>query len=284
MSDIVFLEPLFIKSIWGGNSIKNVFDHIISDEPIEEAWVISGHSEADLKIKNGKFKNMNLGFVYRKNKHLFGNMKSDQFPFLVRLIDVNEDLPLEVHAEVAKAFYVIKAQKGQAMRIGNFAQTKEEWRHKIIENTYVDLMMRKPLTEGDFIYIPAGTVYQLQKGVLLMEFGLSLGKSYNSIDHLDMLINSISLSAHEEVNAHQLFLVDGSKIIQYINRKAFTIEKWEIRDVLDLENRGFKMMSILSGKGFVNGTKIKKGEHFIILNDIKHLQLEGTMEIIVSYL
>ena len=279
MSDLVFLESIFKEQSWGGDAFSRKFEYEILSNHTGEAYVISGISDADLKIKNGKFKNLNLGSVYRRNRHLFNNLKNDKFPYLVRLLDVNEDLGVEVHSEVAKAYYVLEAKKEAKILFGHQAQSKEELKENLIA-----LMIERPVAKGDFIYVPAGVAHALLKGVLLMELGLSSGKTYTAREQEVEFMNTVSVPYFDEKIVYKTFLLDASRITQFLDKKAFTVEKWKIRDVLDLENKSFKMISVISGKGFINGTKIKKGEHLIILGDTKHIQLEGTMELIVSYL
>ncbi|HBG33138.1 MAG: hypothetical protein A2084_00920 [Tenericutes bacterium GWC2_39_45] len=279
MSDLMFLESIFKEQSWGGDAFIKTFEYEILNHRTGEAYVISGISDADLKIKNGKFKNLNLGSVYRRNRHLFNNLKSDKFPYLVRLLDVNEDIGVEVHSEVAKAYYVLDAKKDAKILIGHGALSKEELKHNLNE-----LMIERPVSKGDFIYVPAGVAYALLKGVLMMELRLSSGKTFTASEQEAEFMSTVSVPSFDEKIAHKTFLLDASRITQFLDKKAFTVEKWEIRDVLDLENKSFKMMSVISGKGFINGTKLKKGEHLIILSDTKHIQLEGNMELIVSYL
>ena len=279
MSDLMFLESIFKEQSWGGDAFIKTFEYEILNHRTGEAYVISGISDADLKIKNGKFKNLNLGSVYRRNRHLFNNLKSDKFPYLVRLLDVNEDIGVEVHSEVAKAYYVLDSKKDAKILFGHGALSKEELKHNLNE-----LMIERPVSKGDFIYVPAGVAYALLKGVLMMELRLSSGKTFTAREQEAEFMSTVSVPSFDEKIAHKTFLLDASRITQFLDKKAFTVEKWEIRDVLDLENKSFKMMSVISGKGFINGTKLKKGEHLIILSDTKHIQLEGNMELIVSYL
>jgi len=279
MSDLVFLESIFKEQSWGGDAFIKIFDSEILNHHTGEAYVISSLADFDLKIKNGKFKGLNLGSVFRRNRHLFNNLKNDKFPYLVRLLDVNEDLDVEVHSEVAKAYYVLEAKRDAKMLYGHKAQSKEE-----LEANLLELMIERPVAKGDFIYVPAGIAYALLRGVLLMELGLSSGKTFSARAQEAEFMNTVSVPYFDEKIDSKTFLLDASRITQFLDKKAFTVEKWEIRDVLDLENKNFKMMSVISGKGFINGTKLKKGEHLIILGDTKHIQLEGTMELIVSYL
>lgn len=284
MSDLLFLDPVFKEKSWGGDSLRNKFEYELPSDHIGEAWVISGHKDVDLVIKNGKFKHLNLGSVYQKNRNLFNHLKKDHFPFLVRLLDVNEDLPIEVHTDVAIAYYILDAKKDATIILGHSAKTKDELKEVIEQNKLDEIVIHKTVKKGDFIYVPAGTLYGLKKGLLLMELGLSSGKSYESTLHMKEFMKSVAVPYVFDPIIYRTFLLDASKITQYVDHLAFSVEKWEIRDVLDLENKGFKMMSVISGKGFINGTKIKKGEHFIILSDTSHIQLEGNMGIIVSYL
>lgn len=309
MDDLLFLEPLFKERIWGGEALRTEFKYNIPSSHTGEAWVISGHSNGDSTITNGRFKGMKLGSVYRRNRNLFSNLKDEKFPLLTKILDANDDLSVQVHPNDAYAkkfandlgktecWYVLDAKKDSYIIYGHQAKTKQEFKQMMEENKWDELLTKKYVKKGDFIYVPSGTLHALGKGLLILETQQSSDTTYRVYDYhrVDESGHERDLHIKEAVDVttipnldcdykYKTFLVDASKITQFISNSFFTVEKWDIRDVLELENRGFKLMSVISGKGFINGIKLEKGMNFIVCSNTTHIQFEGNMEMIVSYI
>jgi len=309
MNTILFIEPVFKERIWGGDALKKEFGYDIPSVHTGEAWVISGHINGDSRILNSKFKGMTLSSVFKKNKHLFNNIKDQKFPLLTKILDANDDLSVQVHPDDTYAkknggdlgktecWYVLDAEKGAYIIYGHLAQNKEEFVRMIDENRWDELLNKQYVKKGDFIYVPSGTLHALGKGLLVLETQQSSDTTYRVYDynrkddkgnlrdlHLKEALEVTNVPHVERKIESKVFYVDASKITQFVSNSFFTVEKWDVQDVLDIDIRGFKLMSVIAGKGFINQKEIKKGEHFIILSDTKHIQLEGNMQLIVSYL
>jgi mannose-6-phosphate isomerase class I len=105
------------------------------------------------------------------------------FPILVKLIDAQQSLSLQVHPgdEAARRlegrcegknemWYVISAQPGAKLVMGfELPFTKVEIRDCIHSNTMMEVVRQIPVQAGDCFPIPAGMLHAIGKGVLIAE-------------------------------------------------------------------------------------------------------------------
>lgn len=95
-------EPLLKSTIWGGNKIIN-FKHLnLQQEKVGESWEISGVPGNESIVADGEMKGKSLNevvaqlkdsFLGKENYQRFGN----EFPLLIKFIDANTDLSIQVH-------------------------------------------------------------------------------------------------------------------------------------------------------------------------------------------
>ena len=101
-------EPLFLKSqmhdkIWGGTKLREAFGYDIPTETTGEYWAISAHPNGVSVIKNGIYEGEGLDQLYREHNELFGHPKSEVFPLLIKILDANDWLSVQVHPDDAFA-------------------------------------------------------------------------------------------------------------------------------------------------------------------------------------
>lgn len=174
-------EPLFLKSqmhdkIWGGTKLREAFGYDIPTETTGEYWAISAHPNGVSVIKNGIYEGEGLDQLYREHKELFGHPKSEVFPLLIKILDANDWLSVQVHPDDAFAlahegelgktecWYIIAADEGAEIIYGHNAKSKEELRQWIEEGRWDDLLTKIPVKAGDFFYVPSGTMHAIGKG------------------------------------------------------------------------------------------------------------------------
>ena len=111
MLEPLFFKPIYKQLVWGGNNIKTIFNRDINEEKIGESWELSAHTNGISKIINEAFNNSDLYELFNnksRRKEIFGNkcLRMDRFPILIKLIDSQENLLIQVHPndEYAKKY------------------------------------------------------------------------------------------------------------------------------------------------------------------------------------
>ena len=92
MGHILRMNPVFKEMIWGGTKLKDIYGYEIPSDHTGECWAISAHKNGDCTIADGEYKGKTLSWLFENHRELFGNIKGDQFPLLVKIIDAKNDL------------------------------------------------------------------------------------------------------------------------------------------------------------------------------------------------
>ncbi len=195
-------KPIFKDKIWGGNKIKQILNKDYS--PLEncgEIWVLSGVEGNETEVQNGFLKGNNLSEITEiYMDELLGDAiftkYGEKFPLLIKFIDANDDLSIQVHPddEVAmkkhnsfgksEMWYVMQADAGAEIITGfNRPMDKETYLQYFEKNAFKEILNVEKALEGDVYYQPAGRVHAIGKGVLLAEIQQSSDVTYRIFDY-----------------------------------------------------------------------------------------------------
>ena len=310
-------EPLFLKSqmhekIWGGTKLHDVFGYEIPSKTTGEYWAISAHPNGVSTIANGRYKGYGLDQLYREEKALFGNPKSEVFPLLTKILDANDWLSVQVHPDDTYAlehegehgktecWYVIAADEGAEIIYGHNAKSKEELAQMITAGDWEHLLTKIPVKAGDFFYVPSGTMHAIGKGILILETQQSSDTTYRVYDfdrkdasgktrdlHLKQSIDVLTIG--KPANSTPARVISGNlDLTTLVSNAFFTVYKWQISGQVDFKRKApYLLLSVLEGQGqlVIEGTSypIKKGNHFILPNDVNSWELTGELTLIVSH-
>lgn len=97
--EVIFLKPVFKEMIWGGNKLKSEFGYDIPGDKTGECWAIAAHDNGDCVVDGGNYDGMRLSNLWNNHRELFGNIVGDRFPLLIKIIDANDDLSIQVHPD-----------------------------------------------------------------------------------------------------------------------------------------------------------------------------------------
>jgi mannose-6-phosphate isomerase len=308
MSDILFLKPVFKERIWGGKRLQTEFGYEIPYEKTGECWAISAHPHGASVITEGPYQGMTLDQVYAKYRHLFNHHPSKSFPLLTKILDANDDLSVQVHPDdlyalqfekdlgKTECWYVLDAIEGAEIIYGHRAQSKEALKNMIDDHQWDELLIRKKVKKNDFIYVPAGTIHAIGKGILILESQQSSDTTYRLYDydrqddqgkhrelHIRQSIEVTQTPHKDPILSIKKATFNKSSITTFVSNSFFTVEKWDIQDQLTLKSNHFKLMSVIEGSGLINGFPIQKGSHFIITAMTKEIIFKGDLSLICSY-
>ena len=197
------MRPFFLKApikdyIWGGTKLRTLFGKESDYERLAESWELSCHPDGECTICGGEFDGMKLsGFISQHPEAVGTGFKSgDRFPVLVKLIDAEKDLSVQVHPDndyarkhendsgKTEMWYVISADIGSELIYGFKEElTKEEFRQAIEDNTLMDKVNRVPVRQGDVFFIKPGTLHAIGKGILIAEIQQSSNVTYRVYDY-----------------------------------------------------------------------------------------------------
>lgn len=310
----LFLSPVFKQRIWGGTALRDRFNYDIPSDSTGECWAISAHANGTCFVQNGIYEGLTVRQLWSDHRHLFGNSEGDSFPLLTKILDANWDLSVQVHPDDSYAkqhendlgktecWYIIDCEENAEIIFGHTAKTKEEFAARIQNGEWGKLLRTIKIKPGDFFFVPSGTIHALGAGTLVLETQQSSDTTYRVYDydrkddkgnqrelHLDKAIDVVQIPHQDPVIERQVKDIGKNKIITYIQSPFFTVEKWEIRQAISLEqNHDFLLISVIEGEGEIisdTGTyKFQFGDHFILPFGFGRYRVEGNADFIVSFI
>ncbi|OCX52459.1 mannose-6-phosphate isomerase [Mucilaginibacter sp. PPCGB 2223] len=221
------LYPLKFKSIykdkiWGGQKIKTYLGKDFGNLPnCGETWEISGVKTDVSVVDGGALDGESLAdlleqykgeLVGKKIYAHFGNI----FPLLVKFIDANDWLSIQVHPndELAKKrhnsfgktemWYIIESDPGSTLIAGFNQQIDEKtYLEKLNSGHLMDILNVETADAGDTFFLPAGRVHTIGKGLLLAEIQQTSDITYRiyDFDRVDDQGNKRELHTQEALAA-----------------------------------------------------------------------------------
>lgn len=310
MKDIFFLKPVFKEMIWGGNRLKSDFAYDIPSDNTGECWAVSAHKNGDCEIANGEYQGLTLSQLWKDHREVFGNVAGDVFPLLIKIIDAKADLSIQVHPDDAYAkehengslgktecWYILDCDEDAKIVIGHHAKTKEELADMIHKNEWDKLIRVLPIKKGDFFQIVPGTVHAIKAGTLILETQQNSDITYRLYDygrlqngkprelHIDKSIDVIGCPHKDITASHKITKLEGATIDQLISCDFYTVNSIEVNGSQTFpQTEPFTILSVVSGEGAIDGTRITKGDHFILPYGYGEYELSGNMQIISSHI
>jgi mannose-6-phosphate isomerase len=194
-------RPVLKETMWGGNTLKERFRKKAgAGALVGESWEITGMHDDSSLVANGYLKDNTLeeiAEVYMDE--LLGESVYDrygtEFPLLIKIIDANDRLSIQVHPDDRLAeerhhawgktemWYVIDAKPGAVIYTGFRKKiTREEYLERLAGKRLEEIINATPVRAGDAFFIPAGMVHAIGAGVLLAEIQQTSDVTYRIFD------------------------------------------------------------------------------------------------------
>ena len=191
-------SPIYKEKVWGGRTLEKIGRTLPGDAntKIGESWELvdlsttsvsggGGGSERSV-VNNGPLAGKTLHeLIEQFGKDLIGDLPltdDGNFPLLVKFLDANEHLSVQVHPSQAYAdahddaflksecWYVVEATaEGCIFKGIKEGVTPDQYRKAIEDGNVEELMIKIPVKPGDCHYLPSGTCHALGAGVLVAE-------------------------------------------------------------------------------------------------------------------
>lgn len=308
-NDLLFLEPVFHTKIWGGRRLEKEFGYTIPDGAVGECWAISAHPSGDCVVREGAYKGKYLSELWAQEPHLFAGATGDRFPLLIKIIDAEGDLSIQVHPDDSYArehengslgksecWYVLAAEEGATIVVGQKAHSREEFEACVDKGAWSDLLNEIPIHAGDFFQINPGTVHAIKAGTLILETQQSSDITYRVYDYdrvqddgtkrelhleksLDVIRYDVSAPTSGAVTQPE---IDG--VTRLVENECYAVDKVVVRGSYTRnELWPFECVSVVAGSGSAAGHEVHKGDHFVVPAHFGPLDLSGEMTIICSH-
>ncbi len=191
---ILKLKPACKDYVWGGRRLIEEFGIDCDKKILAEAWMLSCHPDGASTLANGE----TLADYIKHDKKISGTNCRDfrEFPILIKFIDAAKNLSVQVHPpddyalahenQLGKTemWYILDAAENAVVYCGFKKKiSREEFTARIKDNSLLEVLNAVTVRRGDVIFIPAGTIHAVGKGVLLAEIQQSSNVSYRIYDY-----------------------------------------------------------------------------------------------------
>lgn len=263
----MLFQPNLRPVIWGGRKLKPWKGMTADDEAIGESWEISVVPSSVSTVANGIHAGRSLCDVVSKfpQEILGGHVAkryANQFPLLVKFIDAERDLSIQVHPDDAMAqrvhgemgktemWYVIDARPGACLYAGfKEEMTPNEYKQRVADGSIIEVLARHEVKPGDVFYLPAGRVHAICGGILLAEIQQSGDITYRIFDYNRLDRDGKPRELHTELAAQALnfkvekeyrttYTAHKNGICQLADSPYFTVNMMELNQTTqrDLQN------------------------------------------------
>lgn len=193
------LKPAAKNYLWGGSRLNDDFGKGIDLCPLAETWECSTHPDGPSVVASGPLAGCGLDEVLRSRPELLGDhaRQAGELPILVKMIDAQKDLSVQVHPDddyaqrfehgqrgKTEMWYVLDAAPGATLVYGfNRDLRPDEVRRSVADGTIETYLQKVPVQKDDVFYIEAGTVHAIGAGALIAEIQENSNLTYRLYDY-----------------------------------------------------------------------------------------------------
>jgi mannose-6-phosphate isomerase len=191
-------KPIFKDRVWGGRKLAALYGKDLPPGTrIGESWEISDRPGDVSVIANGPLAGRDLHWLVENHaKELLGaaRLQTGRFPLLIKLLDAQEELSLQVHPPAGKAaelggepkteiWYIAQAEPGAALYVGlNRGVTRASFEAGLAAGTVADCFHKVPVSAGDAMFLPSGRVHAIGAGLVIFEIQQNSDTTYRVFD------------------------------------------------------------------------------------------------------
>ncbi|MEZ4590977.1 MAG: type I phosphomannose isomerase catalytic subunit [Chloroflexota bacterium] len=299
----LLFEPVLKDYIWGGRNLEKLGRKLPAEGVVAESWEIAGHEDGTTRVVNGRFAGKLLTELHQElGLDLIGSRSAwaqerGKFPLLIKLLDANRPLSVQVHPqddyalknegnELGKTemWVVLHAEPGAEIIYGvSQGISQKDFRVAIESNQLEPFLHRIPVKAGDHVCVPAGSLHAIMGGLLIAEIQQNSNTTYRVYDwgrvghdgqprplHIDKALDVINFGQiAPSLSPPRLLYDDGDiKHVLLCQNEYFVTERLEMAPGSIFSNRcsgeTMEIWGVLQGTVMVNDLELS-GVQFVLL-------------------
>jgi mannose-6-phosphate isomerase len=273
-------RPTFKQRVWGGRELERLYHKPLPPGvPIGESWEISDRPGDVSVVSNGPLAGKDLRWLMENHAAgLLGDARPQggRFPLLLKILEAQEKLSLQVHppAAVASAlagdpktemWYVAEAAPGAELYVGlKRGVTRAEFEQRIKAGTVAECFHRVGVQAGDAMFLPSGRVHALGAGLVIFEIQQNSDTTYRVFDwnrlgldgkprelHIPQSLASIDFNDYEPSLVPRAFALNGGQRVRpLVDDPLFTAEAQEAGAgaKVALQPKKMQIIALLAGR------------------------------------
>ncbi len=290
-----------MERIWGGRKLAELFGKKLpANKPIGESWEIVDRPEAQSIVANGPYGGKTLHELWSQHrKEVFGDVpEAPRFPLLIKLLDAQGKLSLQVHppAKIAaklggepktEFWYIASAEPDAELFVGfRKSITRDQFGKSLRDGAAAADVHTIRVKSGDVMFLPAGRIHAVGAGNVLVEIQQNSDTTYRVFDW-----NRVDQSTGKTRQLHvdqALECIDyddvAPKLIEpkdelLVKHELFEIQKWSLDSPREITPPGqFAIVNCLTGSLSCADVDLSAGEFFLVPASLQDRQLKPRTE------
>lgn len=189
-------SPTYVHPIWAGDAIAKARGLPTDTEHnYGEAFDVSAHPDVCVTIANGPLAGMHLDdAISAHHDDIIGTLP-DHDVIQITFMDARETLSIQVHPneeqaqrldgdhEKTESWYILHAEPGATLIGGSTTTDLDALRAAAADDSIGERFGKRiAVSEGDFVFVPAGTMHALGAGIFAVEVGSFGNRTYRMCD------------------------------------------------------------------------------------------------------
>ena len=307
------------NAIWAGKRLKNEFGKESENDTISETWELTVRRDEMSRILNGESEGKTLAEYFEENGYdcVTPDFKSgDRFPLLIKLIDAEDVLSVQVHPddEYAKRvegdsgktemWHVIDAKEGAKLIYGlKPGIGQAEFSRAVAEGRIGEVVNEIDVAAGDTYFIPAGMVHAIGAGILIAEIQQNADLTYRVYDfdrvgadgkkrelHIEKALDVTRAFSEDEINSIRYSKGHDALSGELLaNSEFFSVRKLTLNgqtERLDVTAESFLSILCTEGEGKLTfggeDYSLSRGDSYFLPAGMGECDLTGRVMVIIS--
>jgi mannose-6-phosphate isomerase len=252
-------QPIFKERVWGGRNIERLYGKPLPpNQVIGESWEITDRPEGVSVVANGPLAGKTLRWLMENHAaELLGPERTGvkTFPLLVKILDAQGKLSLQVHPPAAQAnelkgepktemWFIADATPTADLFVGlKQGVTRATFERKVADGTVAECFHHIPVKAGDVMFLPSGRVHAIGAGNVIFEIQQNSDTTYRVFDwnrvgldgklrelHVAQSLASIDFEDFEPRLVKNEYSQNDTFAVRYlVDDPLFRVNAWRIR-------------------------------------------------------
>ena len=294
----IIFEPLYMERIWGGRKLETLFGkNLPGGAIIGESWELVDRPEAQSVVHRGALRGQTLNELWTQYREsVFGSRYANavgRFPLLVKLLDAEDRLSVQVHPPASVAaelkgepktemWYVAAAEEEADLYAGLKAgTTREQFETALAAGKCAGLLHRIPTHAGDCIFIPSGRVHAIGSGNVIVEIQQNSDTTYRVFDWNRTGLDGKPRALHVTESLRAINFSDYEPLLQspcaeaLVDCPYFDVARWALDAPREAAPAGeFAVVACVEGKVECSGETFGPGHFFLVPATLEDRQLK----------
>ena len=308
-------HPIFKERVWGGRNLARLYQKPLPTvQPIGESWEITDRPEGVSVIANGPLAGRDLHWLMEhRAKELLGPAAGQigRFPLLVKILDAQDTLSLQVHPPANAAqqlggepktelWYIAEAAPTAELFVGlRRGVTRDEFQRRIADGSVAECVHRVHVKTGDVMFLPSGRLHALGAGIVLFEIQQNSDTTYRVFDwnrvgldgkprelHVERSLASINFDDFEPALIQSKYSRNPTIKVRYlINDPLFRVDACQVKrgQRFYLRSQSLQILGLVRGRLLVqhaeHEVRLKAGEFVLLPASLERVRLAAETQV-----